>query len=204
MRRIHRAVVLLGSALVVPLALAACSSSSNSASCGSNSTITVKGGTITYAPQTNVLQTAGVTTTAVSPATIVNGALQLPISGGTFNNSSFTGSINTKGGVAFSGPGGRSVSVTNLSVNTQNGVISGQVNGQQVQLVQLGGNPTVYTGLVRGTLSTIKSSNRINNPPLPSTVVAAGGSALNQALAVGTFAPDAQIGTFSSTITYSC
>jgi hypothetical protein len=173
--------------------------------CGSNSKITVKSGTITYTPQTTALQTTGVTTTAVSPATITNGSLQLPISGGSFNNSSFAGSINTNGGVTFSGPGGKSVSVTNLSVNTQNGVISGQINGQSVQLFQLGGSSTTYTGAIRGTLSTISnSSNRINNPPLPSTLAATGGVALNQGLAVGTFTPGAPVGNFASTITYSC
>ena len=205
MGSIRGAVVVLGSVLVLPLGLVACSSGSSSASCGSNSNITVKSGTITYAPQTAALQSAGVGTTAVSPASISNGAFQLPISGGSFNNSSLAGSINTQGGVTLSGPGGRSVSLTNFSVNTQNGVVSAQANGQSVQLFQLAGSPPAYTALVRGTLSTISnSSNRINNAALPSTVVTAGAAVLNQELAVGVFAPAAPIGTISSTITYSC
>ncbi len=175
-------------------------------SCGPNSKITLKSGTITYVPPANVLQAAGVTTTPISPATTSsNGGLQLPISGGSFNNGSFVGSINTKGGVQLSGPGGRSVSLINFSVNTQDGLVSAEANGQPLQLFQLGGSSTAYSAFVRGTLSTISnSSNRLNNPPLPSTVVASGGSALDQGLAVGTFAAGAPAGSISSTVTYRC
>jgi hypothetical protein len=172
--------------------------------CGTNSKITVKSGTITDTPQTTMLQAAGVTATAISPATISNGAVQFPISGGSFNNGSFAGTINSKGGVRFSGPGGRSVSLTNLSLNTQTGVMSAQVNRQPVQLLQIAGSPTAYSGFVRGTLSTISnSSDRINYAPLPATVIA-GAVALNQGLAVGVFSPGAQLGTISATVTYSC
>src|SRR5215471_5549452 len=120
MKGLHRVVVLLGSALAFPLTLVACGGSgTTTTSCGPNSNITVKGGTITFVPQTNFEQQ--VTRTAVSPATISNGAIQLPISGGSFNNSSYAGSINSKGGVKLSGANGRSVSLTNFTVNTQNG-----------------------------------------------------------------------------------
>jgi hypothetical protein len=82
--------------------------------------------------------------------------------------------------------------------------MSAQVNGQPVQLLQIAGSPTAYNGFVRGTLSTISnSSDRINYAPLPATVIA-GGVALNQSLAVGVFSPGAQLGTISSTVTYSC
>jgi hypothetical protein len=172
--------------------------------CGANSKITVKGGTITDTPQTTMLQAAGVTATAISPATISNGAVQFPISGGSFNNVSYAGTINTKGGLRFSGPRGRSVSLTKLSLNTQNGVLSAQANGQPVQLLQIAGSPTGYSSLVRETLSTISnSSNRINYAPLPSTVIA-GGVALNQGLGIDVFRPGAQLGTISSTVTYTC
>lgn len=207
MNGLHRAVALLGPALVLPLAIVACGSSgSSSASCGSNSKITVKSGTITYAPQANLVQAAGVMTTPLAPATISSdGAIQLPISGGSFNSSSYAGSINTEGGVKLSGPSGKSVSLTKFTVNTQNGVVTPVVNGQPVQLLQIAGSPTVYRGLIRGTLSTISnSSKRINNPPVPATAIAVGGGALDQDLAVGTLTRGLQIGTLASSITYSC
>ncbi len=171
-----------------------------------NTNITVKTGTITYTPQTSVLQQAGVTTTAISPATTSSsGALQLPVSGGSFNNNSYAGSVNTNGGVKFSGSGGRSVSLTNFSFNTQNGVVTAEANGQRVQLFQLGDDARTWTTYIRGTLSTIStSSNRITYAPLTTTAVRTGGVALDQGLGVVTFTPGIQVGTFASSITYSC
>ncbi len=190
---IHRAGVVLGTALTLPVGLVACSS--GAATCAANTNVTVNGGTITYTPQTSALQGAGVTTSAVSPATSSsNGGFHLPISGGSVNNASLAGTINTNGGIKFSGPAGRSVSLTHFAINTQNGVVTTQVNGHSVQLLQV----------TLSTASKSTSSNQANVSGLASTLARAGAVALNQDLAIAAFTPGVQLGTFTGGITYSC
>jgi hypothetical protein len=178
--------------LVVPVVFASCTS--GAATCAANTNVTVSGGTVSYTPQTSALQSLGVTTSAVSPATSSNGAFHLPISGGSVNNSSLSGTIKTNGGIKFSGPGGRSVSLTDFSINTQSGLVSANANGQAVQFLQ-----------VRlSTASKSTSSNQANLSGVTSTLASTGAVVLNRDLAITTFTPGYQLGTFTAGVTYSC
>lgn len=164
-------------------------------SCASNSTVKVTGGTISFTSQVTGLKSLGVSVSKVSPAKSgSNGAVQFPISGGSVNNSSASGSINTNGGLKFTDTDGRSVSLTNFSVNTRNGLVTASANGTSVQLLKVN----------LSTASTSSSKNQVNVSGLVSTLASAGAVALNHDLAITKFTPSYRLGTFTGGIKYSC
>ena len=191
MHVVRRGAFLLSGILVLPFVLVSCSS--GAATCAANTNVKVTGGTISKTPGP-IGPAQGVTVSAVSPATTDSSGLHLPITGGNVNNSSLIGTINTNGGIKYAGPGGRSISFTNFSINTQNGLVSASANGQSVQFLQV----------MLSTASKSTSSNQVNVSGLASTLASAGALILNRDLAVTTFNPGVQFGTFTGGIKYSC
>ena len=113
------------------------SSSSGSAS-ASISTITVSGKNtvLALAPATaQALKAAAVQVTPVAPATAgSSGGISFPITGGTLTTSGLKGKVTHSGGLKFT-HAGKSVTATNLVLNTTLGTVSATVNGKQVPLL---------------------------------------------------------------------
>jgi hypothetical protein len=179
---------------MLTVGLGACSSSS---SCAANTNVKVNGKQTVLTLNSsiaNALSTAGITTSAGSPASQASGGgIQFPITGGNVNNSTLVGTINHSGSVKFSGPGGRSLTFSNPVINSA-GVLSATYNGATVNLLQI--------GLSSASKST--SSKQVSASGVTATLAQAGALALNNGLVVSTFSPGAQIGTLSTTVTYSC
>jgi len=191
MHLMRRGAVLLSGILVLPFVLVSCSS--GAATCAANTNVKVTGGTISKAPGP-IGPAQGLTVSAVSPATTDSNGLHLPITGGNVNNSSLIGTINTNGGIKYAGPGGRSLTLTNWSINTQNGFVSALANGQSVQILQV----------AVSTASKSTSSNQVNVSGLASTLASSGALILNRDLAITTYTPGTPFGTFTGGIKYSC
>lgn len=178
----------------MPVVLFGCSS--GPATCAANTNVNVTGGTLTYTANANELSSLGVKVSAISPASKTsNGGFHLPISSGTtVNNSSVAGTINTKGGIKFTGPTGHSLSLTNFSVNTKTGQVTAQANGTTTHFLQLH----------LSTATKSSSSSQINLSGVTTTLSSAGAVVFDRGLAITTFTPAVQLGTFTAGVTYSC
>jgi hypothetical protein len=110
------------------------------------------------------------------------------------NNSTASGSVKTNGGLKFKDSNGRSVTLSDFSINTKTGLVSAKANGNSVGFLHVS----------LSSASTSSSANQVNVSGLVSTLAKAGAAVLDRDLAITTFTPSYQLGTFTGGIKYSC
>jgi hypothetical protein len=195
--------------------VAACSSSSSSSNTSSSSTAETSGtssstsATTTYAPalatvigkRTNVvvnpavsavLKHAGITVTAVAPAT-AKASLLFPVSGGRIVVATLVGTVDHTGGLSFS-HSGKGVTLTNFVINTNTKQLTATVSGQSLPIFDLN-----LASLKRasGPHGTIVASN------IKLTVASQAATALNGGLGVSTFKGGMNFGIATLTVAYA-
>jgi hypothetical protein len=139
------------------------------------------------------LEHAGITVTAVAPAT-ANAALRFPVSGGQIVAPTLVGTVDHTGGLTFSRSGKR-VALTNLVVNTETKQLTATVGGQSMPIFNLN-NLTLpkRAGGPHGTV--IASKIRL-------IVTFQAATALNSRLGAGTFKAGMNFGIAKLTVAYA-
>jgi hypothetical protein len=194
------------------LVLAACDSSSSSSNTSSSSTAATSGTsssmppTTRYAPaqatvigkSTNVvvnpavsaaLKHAGITVTAVAPATAKT-TLLFPVNGGQIVVATLVGTVHHTGGLTFS-HNGKSVTLTNFVINTNTKQLTATVGGQSMPIFDLN---LASSKRASGPHSTVVESN------IKLTVTPQAAIALNSGLGVSTFKAGINFGIATLTV----
>ena len=209
--RLPAIVVMVAAGLVV----AACSSSSSSSNTSSSSTAATSGtssspsATTRYASarmtvigkSTDVvvnpavsaaLKHAGITVTAVAPATAKT-TLLFPVSGGQIVVATLAGTIDHTGGLTFR-HSGKSVTLTNLVINTNTKRLTATVGGHTMPIFDL--NLSSPNG-TSGPNHTLVASN------IKLTVRSGAATVLNNGLGVSTFKVGMNFGIATLTVAYA-
>ena len=98
---------------------------------GKNTDLTLNASTVT------ALKNAGVQVAPVAPATTTSsGATSFPITGGTLARSDLKGRLEHSGGVTFS-HSGRSLTATSFVLSTTTGLLTAEVDGKRVPLLDV-------------------------------------------------------------------
>jgi len=198
------------------LVVAACDSGSSSGNTSSSSTAPTSGGTNSSTSATTAyarskatiigsstdvavnpavsaaLKQAGVTVTAVAPAT-ARTTLLFPVSGGQIMVATLTGTVHHSGGLTFR-HGGKSVTLTNLVINTKTKRLTAVVGGRSMPVFGL--NLASPTG-ASGGHSTVVASN------IKLTVLSPAAIALNSGLGVRTFRTGLNFGLATLIVSYA-
>jgi hypothetical protein len=191
------------------LAVAACGSSSSSSTAATSGTSSSTSVTTTYASakatvigkSTDVvvnrgvsaaLKHAGITVTAVAPATAKR-TLLFPVSGGQIIVATLLGTIDQTGGLTFS-RSGKSVTLTHFVINTSTRQLTATVGGPSMPIFDLNlASPKRASGRHRTVVA--------NNIKLTVTPQAA--TALNSGLGVTTFKAGMNFGIATLTVAYA-
>jgi hypothetical protein len=138
------------------------------------------------------LERAGITITAVAPATAKT-TLLFPVSGGQIVVATLVGTVNHAGGLTFS-HGGKSITLTTLVINTKMKQLTATVGGQPMPIFDLNlASPKRGSGLH----GTIVASN------IKLTVTFPAATALDNALGVSTFKAGMKFGIATLTVAYA-
>ncbi len=169
--------------LAVALGVAACGSSnsgttastSTTAAAASPATVVGKSASVVLNPVTaQSLKAAGITITPIAPATAKTGVLVFPVSGGHMVVTTLSGTVEEKGGVTLSHEG-RSIQLSDFTVDTTTKQITSSVGGQSVPIFDMD-------------LASIKRASGPNGTALASnislTLTAEAADALNGSLGV--------------------
>jgi hypothetical protein len=138
------------------------------------------------------LKQAGVTVTAIAPAT-AKAALLFPVSGGQIVVATLAGTVHHSGGLTFR-HGGKSVTLTDLVINTNTKHLTAMVGGRSMPVFGL--NLTSPTA-ASGRHSTVVASN------IKLTVLSPAATALNSGLGVRTFRTGLSFGVATLTVAYA-
>jgi len=122
------------------------------------------------------LKRAGITVTAVAPAT-ARTTLRFPVSGGQIVVATLAGTVDHTGGLTF-GHSGKSVTLTDLVINTDTKQLTATVGGQPIPVFDLNRASLRHAGGPHGTV--VASNIRLN-------VTSQAATAMNSRLDVGTF-----------------
>jgi hypothetical protein len=212
MRRRRSRALSIAVIVAAGLAVAACDSSASSGSTQS-STAPASGATPStpatarYAPSkatiigdsTDVainpavsaaLRQAGITVTAVAPAT-VRSTLVFPVSGGQVVAATLAGTVHHTGGLTFS-HSGKAVTLTNLIINTNAEQLTATVGSQSMPIFDLNlASPKRASGG-----AVVASDIKLTETPQAAT-------ALNSSLGVSTFKAGMNFGTATLTVAYA-
>ena len=209
--RLSAVAVIVAAGLVV----AACGSSSSSSNGSSSSTAATSdtssstSATTTYAPasatvigkSTDVvvnpavsaaLKHAGITVTAVAPATAKT-TLLFPVSAGQIVVATLVGTVDHTGGLTFSHIG-KSVTLTNFVVNTSTKQLTATVGGQSMPIFDL--NLAALKRASGGHRTAVASNIKL-------TVTSQAATALNSGLGVSTFKGGMNFGIATLTVAYA-
>jgi len=138
------------------------------------------------------LKHAGVTITAIAPAS-AKAALLFPVSGGQIVVATLAGTVHHSGGLTFR-HGGKSVTLTNLVINTKTKHLTAMVGGRSMPVFGL--NLASPTG-ASGGHSTVVASN------IKLTVLSPAATALNSGLGVRTFRTGLNFGLATLIVSYA-
>jgi hypothetical protein len=209
--RLSAVAVIVAAGLVV----AACGSSSSSSNGSSSSTAATSdtssntSTTTAYAPasatvigkSTDVvvnpavsaaLKRAGITVTAVAPAT-ARPTLLFPVSAGQIIVATLVGTVDHTGGLTFSHIG-KSVTLTNFVVNTSTKQLTATIGGQSMPIFDL--NLAALKRASGGHRTVVASNIKL-------TVTSQTATALNSGLGVSTFEGGMNFGTATLTVAYA-
>jgi hypothetical protein len=195
------------------LVVAACGSGSNGdnfsrSSAATGGTSSGRSATVTYAPgkatvigkSTHVvinpavsaaLKHAGVTLTPIAPAT-AKATLLFPVSGGQITVATLAGTVDHTGGLTFR-HSGKSITVTNLVVNTKTQHLTASVGGKSMPIFDLNLASPNRTG---GPHSAVVSDIKL-------TVLSRAATTLNSGLGVSTFKVGMNFGIATLNVTYA-
>jgi hypothetical protein len=138
------------------------------------------------------LKHAGITITAIAPAS-AKAALLFPVSGGQIVVATLAGSVHHSGGLTFR-HGGKSVTLTNLVINTNTKQLTATVGGRSIPVFGLSfASPT---GASRRPSIVVASNIKL-------TVLSPAATALNSGLGVGTFRTGLNFGVATLTVAYA-
>lgn len=138
------------------------------------------------------LKHAGVTITAIAPAT-AKAALLLPVSGGQIVVATLAGTVHHSGGLTFR-HGGKSVTLTNLIINTNTKHLTAMVGGRSM--------PVFGLNLASPTSASSRHSTVVASG-ITLTVLQPAATALNSGLGVRTFRTGLSFGVATLTVTYA-
>jgi len=187
------------------LVIGACSGGSNSSNVSSSSTPTTtpyvsaqatvigKSTAVVVNPAVSAaLKRAGITVTAVAPAT-ANTTLRFPVSGGQIVKATLDGTIDHSGGLTFR-HSGKSVRLISFVINTKMKQLTATVGGQSMPVFDLNHARLKHAGRRHGTVVASK---------IKLTVTSHAAAALNSALGVSTFKTGMNFGIATLTIAYA-
>jgi len=138
------------------------------------------------------LKQAGVTITAIAPAT-AKAALLFPVSGGQIVVATLAGTVQHSGGLTFR-HGGKSVTLTNLIINTKTKHLTAMVGGRSMPVFGL--DLASPAGASRRHTTVVASNIKL-------TVLSPAATALNSGLGVRTFRTGLSFGVATLTVTYA-
>lgn len=138
------------------------------------------------------LQQAGVTITAIAPAT-AKAALLFPVSGGQIVVATLAGTVRHSGGLTFR-HGGKSVTLTDLVINTNTKHLTAMVGGRSMPVFGL--NLASPAGASHRHTTVVASNIKL-------TVLSPAATALNSGLGVRTFRTGLSFGVATLTVTYA-
>jgi hypothetical protein len=138
------------------------------------------------------LKQAGVTITAIAPAT-EKAALLFPVSGGQIVVATLAGTVRHSGGLTFR-HGGKSVTLTNLIINTNTKHLTAMVGGRSMPVFGL--DLASPAGASRRHTTVVASNIKL-------TVLSPAATALNSGLGVRTFRTGLSFGVATLTVTYA-
>ena len=138
------------------------------------------------------LKHAGITITAIAPAT-AKAALLFPVSGGQIVVATLTGTVRHSGGLTFR-HGGKSVTLTNLIINTKTKHLTAMVSGRSMPVFGL--DLASPAGASRRHTTVVASNIKL-------TVLSPAATALNSGLGVRTFRTGLSFGVATLTVTYA-
>jgi hypothetical protein len=138
------------------------------------------------------LKHAGITVTAVAPATAKT-TLRFPVSGGQIVVATLAGTVDHTGGLTFSHIG-KSVTLTNFVVNTSTKQLTATVGGQSMPIFDL--NLAALKRASGGHRTAVASNIKL-------TVTSQAATALNSGLGVSTFKGGMNFGTATLTVAYA-
>ena len=138
------------------------------------------------------LKQAGVTITAIAPAT-AKAALLFPVSGGQIVVATLAGTVQHSGGLTFR-HGGKSVTLTNLIINTKTKHLTATVGGRSMPVFGL--DLASPAGASRRHTTVVASNIKL-------TVLSPAATALNSGLGVRTFRTGLSFGVATLTVTYA-
>ena len=175
-----------GLLLAGPAAAAAPSSSATTAT-GGSTTLKLGG------PTAGLLAVAGVSVSAVSPATKSSSGLKFPISGGTIRPATLLGSINHRGAVRFS-LDGKSIVLRSLRVSrtTKGASMSASVAGRRVTILRL----SLAKAIIASSGPLTATARNIT-----ATLSPQGARAINREIGSSLFKAGLKVGTVSARIT---
>jgi len=138
------------------------------------------------------LKHAGVTVTTVAPATAAR-ALRFPVSGGQIAIKTLTGTVDHTGALTFR-HSGKSVTLTNLVINTRTKQLTAIAGGQSIPIFDLNHARTKHVGSRHGTV--VASNIKLN-------VTSQAAAALNSDLGVATFKTGMNFGIARLVVAYA-
>jgi hypothetical protein len=138
------------------------------------------------------LKHAGVTVTAVAPATAAR-TLRFPVSGGQIAVKTLTGTVDHAGALTFR-HSGKSVTLTNLVINTKTKQLTATAGGQSIPIFDLNHARTKHVGSRHGTI--VAGNIKLN-------VTSQAATALNSELGVATFKTGMNFGTARLVVAYA-
>jgi hypothetical protein len=138
------------------------------------------------------LKHAGVTITAIAPAT-AKAALLFPVSGGQIGVATLAGTVHHSGGLTFR-HGGKSVTLTDLVINTNTKHLTAMVGGRSMPVFGL--NLASPAGASHRHTTVVASNIKL-------TVLSPAATALNSGLGVRTFRTGLSFGVATLTVTYA-
>jgi hypothetical protein len=151
--------------------------------------------TLTFGPAAVLsLQAQGVTQSAVAPATASPaGGISFPITGGSIDTKTNNGSIKHSGGLKLTAPGNKTLTFSDVVIDTTTGLMSATVEGTSYTVLQLkplaaapvaDGSGVTFTG----TAATLQSNFAI---------------VVNEALGIKAFTPNQSLGTVVVNATFA-
>jgi hypothetical protein len=138
------------------------------------------------------LKQAGITVTAVAPATAKT-TLHFPVTGGQIVVPTLAGTVDHTGGLTFS-HSGKSVALSNLVINTKTKQLTATVSGQSMPIFALNLTPPKRPRSPHGTL--VESDIKLTVTPQATT-------ALNSGLGMSTFKAGMNFGVATLTVAYA-
>jgi hypothetical protein len=137
-------------------------------------------------------KTAGISVTAVAPATGTT-TLLFPVSGGQIMVTTLAGTVDHAGGLTFS-HGGKSVTLTNLVINTNTKQLTGTIGERSMPIFNLNLPSRLRGSGPRGIL--VASNVKL-------TVISQAAAALNSGVGLSTFKAGMNFGVATLTVTYA-